>query len=100
MEKENCWEILQCGREPGGLKVHELGYCPAAQDGIGAGINDGQNRGRICWAVVGTFCGGEVQGTFAKKRETCALCPHYLLVQDEEGGNFQQLLPGQIPKNG
>ncbi|MFA6106120.1 MAG: hypothetical protein WC745_00380 [Patescibacteria group bacterium] len=95
MEKLNCWELLRCGREPGGLKVHELGYCPVPQNGAGNGINNGKYRGRICWSVAGTFCLGEVQGTFAKKRKTCAMCPHYLMVKDEEGVNFSKLLPGQ-----
>jgi hypothetical protein len=30
--------------------------------------------GRPCWAVAGTFCDGEVQGTFAKKLINCMDC--------------------------
>jgi len=29
MKNNNCWEYKKCGREPGGIKVHELGVCPA-----------------------------------------------------------------------
>ncbi len=29
MGKLNCWEFRKCGREPGGIKVHESGVCPA-----------------------------------------------------------------------
>ncbi len=30
-----------------------------------------------CWQVAGTFCGGEVQGTFAQKYVSCAECEVY-----------------------
>jgi hypothetical protein len=95
MKKYNCWELLQCGREEGGRKVAELGICAATQAGKGDGINDGIHRGRICWAVAGTICGEKVQGVFAQKRETCRMCPVYLLVKEEESERFQELLPGQ-----
>ena len=71
MSKKNCWEFKNCGRELGGAKVDELGMCIAATDASTDGINNGQNSGRICWAVAGTFCGGKIQGLFA---ERC--CPH------------------------
>ncbi|MGA7878649.1 MAG: hypothetical protein WCA08_23515, partial [Desulfoferrobacter sp.] len=67
----NCWEYKQCGRQPGGKNVHELGVCPAATDASFDGINCGMNAGRICWAVAGTCCGGKIQGTFAEKRVSC-----------------------------
>jgi len=98
MKKYNCWEILQCGRQEGGEKVEELGRCRVCGDGLGNGINGGKFSGRACWAVAGTLCGGTIQGTFAKKRETCRMCPMYLLVQEEEGEKFQELLPGQNPE--
>jgi hypothetical protein len=98
MKKYNCWEILQCGREEGGTKVEELGRCLATKDGLGNGVNAGKCSGRICWAIAGTLCGGEVQGTFAKKRKSCLLCPMYLLVKEEEGEGFQEILPGQDPE--
>ena len=28
----NCWEFMKCGREFGGLKAHELGFCQAYPD--------------------------------------------------------------------
>ena len=63
--KQNCWEIKNCGREPNGEKFKELGSCPASIDTSLDGLNEGKNGGRICWAISGTFCGGDVQGTFA-----------------------------------
>ena len=63
----------------------ELGECPAALDASFDGINSGKNAGRICWAVAGTCCGGEVQGTYAEKRDSCIGCNFYQMVQEEEG---------------
>ena len=84
MEKKNCWEVKNCGRQPGGDKVNELGICPTALAKECDGINGGKNAGRYCWAVAGTFCKGEVQGTFARKLENCLACPFYLQVEREE----------------
>ncbi len=80
----NCWEYMKCGREPEGEKIDELGACPAATDVSFDGINRGKNGGRICWAVAGTFCQGEIQGTFAVKRESCVKCEFFKLVQEED----------------
>ena len=84
-KKLNCWEFMKCQREPGGARAVENGVCAAAMDSSYEGINYGKNAGRICWAVAGTCCGGEIQGTFAEKRDSCTSCPFYRLVQEEEG---------------
>jgi len=83
-KKRNCWEFMKCQREPGGARAAEKGVCVAAMDSSYEGINDGKNAGRICWAVAGTCCGGEIQGTFAEKRDSCTSCSFYRLVQEEE----------------
>jgi serine/threonine protein kinase len=62
-----------------------LGVCPAATDPSFSGINSGEYAGRFCWAVAGTFCGGEVQGTFAEKRDSCLSCDFFMRVRAEEG---------------
>lgn len=96
MESLNCWEVKNCGREPGGEKVAELGVCPAATDVNANGINGGTNGGRICWAVTGTLCGGEVQGTFAKKELTCMACEFFKEVKaDQPIESFKLFKPGQ-----
>ncbi len=82
--KKNCWEFKGCGREPGGAKAVELGVCPAATDPSGGGANSGANGGRICWAIVGTLCGGKVQGTFAQKITNCMNCDFFRQVLREE----------------
>lgn len=95
--KKNCWEIKKCGREPKGENVKELGVCPASIDKSSNDLNGGKNGGRICWAITGTFCGGEVQGTFAQKELSCISCEVYQTVNKEEskGNNFKLMKPGQ-----
>ena len=90
MAKENCWQFKKCGRQPDGEKVGELGVCPAATEEDAEGINCGKNGGRSCWALAGTLCGGEVQGTFASKLANCMQCDFYKLVLCEEGKAFVQ----------
>ena len=90
MSKQNCWEFKKCGRETGGIKVAELGVCPASGETRINGTNSGKNGGRSCWVVSGTLCGGKVQGTFATKLGNCLACEFYKLVTKEEGSSFQQ----------
>jgi hypothetical protein len=84
MPKQNCWQFLKCGREPGGAKVGELGVCPASTAAEVDGSNSGTNGGRICWAVAGTLCGGKVQSEFATKMQNCIECAFYKTVFNEE----------------
>jgi transcription elongation factor Elf1 len=86
--KQNCWEVKKCGREPGGNKVSELGVCPASTEPNFDGLFGGKNSGRACWVVGGTFCKGQVQGTFANKFKNCSACNFYQQVMEEEGGLF------------
>lgn len=82
--KVNCWEFMGCGREPGGQRVAEMGVCPAAIESRLDGVLGGSNGGRCCWIVAGTFCRGEIQGTFARRYATCKECEFFRLVQTEE----------------
>ena len=86
----NCWEHTGCGREPGGRRVAELGVCLASVDSRLDGIHGGKNAGRCCWVVAGTFCEGQVQGTFAQKHPSCERCDFYKRVQEEEGPGAKQ----------
>ena len=70
----NCWEFKKCGREEGGAKVGELGVCPAYPD-----------NGKQCARVAGTFCGCEVQGTFATKFANCMQCDFYKSEHYQKG---------------
>ena len=92
----NCWEFKECGRQTGGTKSAELGVCSAANDDSADGLNDGKNGGRLCWAVTGTLCGGEVQGTYAQKQVSCMTCDFFKKVKEEEGTvQFYLMKPGQ-----
>jgi hypothetical protein len=62
----NCWEYTRCGREKGGIKVAELGACPAYPDG-----------GQTCARVSGTLCNGTKQGNLASKLTECMRCDFY-----------------------
>jgi hypothetical protein len=97
MSKLNCWEIKKCGRELGGNKSKELGICPAAEATSCNGINNGNNAGRICWAIAGTFCGEKIQGDFAQKSVSCMSCEVFKQIKNEEGPeDFTLLKPGQV----
>ncbi len=89
-KKLNCWEYMDCGREPGGKNAAKLCCCPAAvvsalPDGE---YNDGEKLGRRCWRMAGTLCDNKIQGTFAQKLEDCRSCCFYLKVKEEEGDDF------------
>ena len=88
--KTNCWEFKKCGREPNGVNVNELGVCPSATEKSLDGVHGGVNAGRTCWAVAGTMCGGKVQGTFARKYNSCIIkCDFYKTVKKEEGVDYE-----------
>jgi hypothetical protein len=86
--KINCWELKECGREPGGKVAVYLGVCPAATEERFNEVHGGKNAGRACWLVAGTLCGGKPQGTFAQKIETCEMCDFFLKVKSEEQDSF------------
>jgi len=88
MKRTNCWEFKKCGRQLGGDKAAELGICPASINTMLEGVHNGICAGRACWAVAGTMCAGEIQGSFAQKYKDCGLCDFYNTVREEEGDNF------------
>ena len=89
MSKLNCWEFADCGRQPSGKRIADLGVCPVTKEVRLDGIHDGINAGRSCWVVSSTLCKGDVQGTFAKKFKNCEKCDFYQIVKKEEFPNFQ-----------
>ncbi len=90
--KKNCWEVMKCGREPGGKNAGEFGVCPATTDERLDTVHSGKNAGRACWVIAGTFCEGKVQGTFARKYKDCSLCEFFRQVRAEEGSDYQMAL--------
>jgi len=89
MSKKNCWEYKLCGREEGGINSEELGVCPASSSKDFEGRNSGENGGRYCWRLAGTFCGGKIQGTMARKIMNCIDCEVLQKIKEEEGLVFR-----------
>lgn len=87
--KKNCWEHKNCGREPGGRNVMELGICPVTIKISFHGTNNGVNGGRSCWVIAGSLCGGEVQGTYSQKLGNCMICDFYAMVVLQEGSEYE-----------
>ncbi|MBE9536786.1 MAG: hypothetical protein IMF07_06350 [Proteobacteria bacterium] len=93
LKRVNCWDFTECGREPGGKNTAVLGICPAATEERYDGINRGENAGRFCWAVAGSFCNSTAQGSLARRLESCLKCDFFLKVQKEEERGFTLLPP-------
>lgn len=87
--KLNCWEVEQCGLQPGGSNTAERGVCPAAMEQRANGIHEGKNAGRCCWVIPGTLCRGEVQGSYAEKVAACQECHFYKAVKQDEKNRFK-----------
>ena len=91
--KQNCWEYMKCGREPGGLKISSDGICPATTINNFNGFNKGKNAGRVCWAVTGTLCRNIVKGKNASQISSCMTCEFFKNVQKDEGAKFKLVTP-------
>lgn len=72
----------------GGVNAGTLGVCPATLPNQLDGVNHGRHAGRCCWAISGTLCEGEVQGTFARKLLDCLNCEFLKQVNLDEGREF------------
>ena len=88
-EKLNCWEFMQCGRGPGESQEKGKEPCVATMEKGLHRVHGGVNSGRACWVVAGTYCGGSVQGDFAKKIEACKGCDFYQQVYSDEGEHIE-----------
>lgn len=88
MLKLNCWEFKQCGRQPMGEKIDELGVCPVTLETRVNGINDGKNGGRACWAVSRSQIGDKGQGSYVSKLNGCLNCDFFNEVRQQQGEKF------------
>ncbi len=90
MYMKNCWEYKKCGREIGGINVKTLGVCPAATFISADGFCGGENGGRACMYITGTFniatflstnnCGDEEN---ARRAKNCVKCDFYKQLKKE-----------------
>jgi len=92
MTRLNCWEFKKCGKQSGKGSKNDPVVCPVTEEKRLDGTHGGTNAGRACWVVAGTLCGGQVQGTFAKKYANCDKCDFYQMVEKEEGPRLQLAL--------
>ena len=93
-KKLNCWEKSDCGREPGGSRTSWLGVCQTAMAMQHDNLNDGDKGGRICWAVEGSFKAfGKPSCVFIGRYHSCANCPTFKGIQEEQGEKFVLLPP-------
>jgi methyl-accepting chemotaxis protein len=58
---ESCWDVMKCGER--------RETCPAYP-----------TQGRNCFAVTGTMCRGEEQGSYEEKIAKCRACEFYKKV--------------------
>lgn len=84
--KPNCWEIMDCGREPGGRNAEDLGVCPVSTEARLDGVHGGTNAGRSCWIVARAYAeqAGH-EGPNARDVEACLNCRFFQLVCEQEG---------------
>lgn len=85
--KENCWDFKGCGKGPKALAG--VTPCPVATEKRLHKMHGGINAGRSCWVIAGTYCGGKVQGSFAKKYDSCSECDFYHAVKKEEKDKYE-----------
>ncbi|MHA2232038.1 MAG: two-CW domain-containing protein [Candidatus Hodarchaeales archaeon] len=74
MSSLNCWDFKNCGKTDS---------CPAATFVKADGFAGGQNGGRACVYITGTYCSGTIQGTFKDKERGCDACEFYQLLRQE-----------------
>lgn len=98
MGKENCWDVMKCGRELNGVNTTKYGLCPATQSSVFDGVNMGTRGGRFCWGVAGTYCKGYAAGNYAQKLANCINCKFLKQVIREEGRDFV-LSPRKIKRS-
>lgn len=91
--KLNCWEYFKCGRELSRLGLSGEVYCTASMVSSLNGKNGGENGGRYCWQVMGTFCtiqqADETRGSMVFKELHCRSCEFRKLVEAQEGPDFE-----------
>lgn len=87
--RKNCWEVMECGREPGGANVEISGVCSAAMSKSYDGSNLGMAAGRCCWQVAGSLSGSGGDCNMIPDPGDCFDCAFFKRVRYEEAGRFR-----------
>ena len=75
--KSNCWEVIKCGREPGGKSHVEKGVCPVTVFTAADGFLGGENGGRACVFIVGSLAMDKTIGTCERANGDCFKCKFF-----------------------
>jgi hypothetical protein len=71
--KTNCWEFNECGRQPGGFNVQDLGVCSTAQAIWCDEVQKTIDSGKYCWSI----------NTGEKLCDSCDVCEYYIKEKTE-----------------
>lgn len=80
---------MKCGRGPEESRVKNVEPCPVIKEKRLDLVHGGIRSGRACWVVAGTYCGGNIQGSFAQKNIACKRCDFFKKVCAQEGENLE-----------
>jgi hypothetical protein len=62
---KRCWEYKNCGEREDCAVYQKYKDKPIVP---------------LCWYVAGTMCGGQIQGGYAKKIDSCRHCDYFLYL--------------------
>jgi len=82
--KLNCWEVIKCGRQPGGNRASDAGICPVSIHNEYDGVHGGDKAGRACWSVEGRRTNRDTRQSFSQTFSDCKTCAFFQQVKQEE----------------
>ena len=80
----NCWEFMDCGREPDGKNVSRYGVCPVAIESTLDGVHNGKNGGRCCWVVIDYSQNSSELPCCSGGSHECIRCDFYKMVFESD----------------
>ncbi|MBF0097558.1 MAG: hypothetical protein HQM04_08770 [Magnetococcales bacterium] len=89
---KNCWEVKQCGREPGGYMARQQGTCPVPLYTLADGFLGGHNGGRACAFIVRQLNASERLSACSQNSQTCDQCSFFNQLQSNYPHSFHNHL--------
>jgi hypothetical protein len=96
--ENNCWEHMECGREPGGKNQDSLGVCPVTKYHLADGFFCGRDGGGGCAFIVGSFSPGEFEDQCGANRD-CKKCRYYLHMTSKYKSSYNVKIFRQYVQN-